>query len=502
MEAKTKEDKFNFTIPISGFEKGKDPKTGEDVMMVKGVASSMTKDSDGETLEPSGFQFDKLLDYGYLNYNHQAKHDPTALVGEPTKAVVVNKGKDFYIEGKLWSHSKKAQQIYELAEVLEKSGSKRKLAWSIEGTALERDDINPKRIKKALITGIAITPFPKNSNTFLSIMKGEYEEPFVDYDYESETDEIEKGESDHIFDISCDGKRYMMDKGFNIEILEQDSKLSFDEACCIIVKGHELGLVSDEDLEKAKSGIYEDTPENRKLGRVGKKYGSKKETIEDKAGKESVGEITEEKKKEGLKNIYDKYSKLKHDKDVYLVGGGLSSVKYVSRRHESAKDDKGKLTLGEATQLFKKATGLDVTEIKGVLEYAVPNMEWHHAGFLPKQYGGGMKKTYFLNSAELADISKNWDSYREKLNISKSEAKIVLEQRKSLEQRKFDFLQTNAKKIERVRDKPEYFYETAREMNGKYGWFDSTYKSYNLPEYYSGWKFENKEKYDEFMNIK
>lgn len=35
-------------------------------------------------------------------------------------------------------------------------------------------------------------------------------------------------------------------------------------------------------LEKAKSGIYADTPQNRKLGRVGQKYGGKKQEEDDK----------------------------------------------------------------------------------------------------------------------------------------------------------------------------------------------------------------------------
>lgn len=33
----------------------------------------------------------------------------------------------------------------------------------------------------------------------------------------------------------------------------------------------------DNDLEKARSGVYSDTPENRKLGRVGQQYGGKKQ---------------------------------------------------------------------------------------------------------------------------------------------------------------------------------------------------------------------------------
>ena len=49
--------------------------------------------------------------------------------------------------------------------------------------------------------------------------------------------------------------------------------------------------------------------------------------------------------------------------------------------------------------------------------------------------------------------------------------------------------------------KPNYFYQTAQEMNGKYGWFDSTYKSYNLTEYYSGYSFASQELLNEFKNI-
>jgi hypothetical protein len=38
-------------------------------------------------------------------------------------------------------------------------------------------------------------------------------------------------------------------------------------------------------------------------------------------------------------------------------------------------------------------------------------------------------------------------------------------------------------------------------MNGKYGWFSSYEKSYNMTEYYSGWKFETEEKFNEFNKI-
>lgn len=203
-----------------------------------------------------------------------------------------------------------------------------------------------------------------------------------------------------------------------------------------------------------------------------------------------------------LEAICNKYCSIQHNDDNYSIGGGLDGSRFASRRHEDAKYDEGKLTLGEATQLFKKATGLDTDTVREILEYAVPNMEWHHAGKLPKSYGGGMKKTYFLNAAEICDCAKNWNAFSEKLSLSKIAAKNAAEEKNNFEKRKLEFLQANAKKIERVTTQPKFFYKTAQEMNGKYDWFDSTYKSYNMTEYFSGWEFESEEKYHELLNIK
>jgi hypothetical protein len=202
-----------------------------------------------------------------------------------------------------------------------------------------------------------------------------------------------------------------------------------------------------------------------------------------------------------LEKIFTKYSETSHNEDNYYVGGGIDNCKFASNRHEDACRDEGKLTLGKASQMFKTATGCNIDIVREVIEYAVPNMEWHHAGKLPKSYGGGMKKTYFLNSKEICNIAINWDDLMEKLNISKATAKTEAEEKKNLEKRKLEFLQVNAKKIERVTNRPNFFYITSREMNGKYGWFDSYGKDYNLTEYFSGWEFKSEEKEKEFYAI-
>lgn len=203
-----------------------------------------------------------------------------------------------------------------------------------------------------------------------------------------------------------------------------------------------------------------------------------------------------------LESIIKKYSSLKYNDDNYSVGGGLDGAKFASNRHEEANHDKGKLTIGKANAMFKIATSCAIDQVKEVINYAVPNPEWHHAGLLPKSYGGGMRKTYFLNASEIIKIAQNWDNLISEIAIKKNEQRIEAEKEKSLKELQNEFLKANAKQISRVISRPENFYETDKEMNGKYGWFSSYGKSYNMTEYYTGWQFESAVKLQEFYNIK
>ena len=203
-----------------------------------------------------------------------------------------------------------------------------------------------------------------------------------------------------------------------------------------------------------------------------------------------------------LNKIANKYLEIEYNKDNYSVGGGLvRGGRFASNRHEDAKYDDGKLTQGKVVQLFKKSTGLDTEYIKSVIDFTFPDMEWHHAGRLPSQYGGGMKKTYFLNSSEIVDLATNFELYCEKYDEHIKELKEERERLNNIEQIKSSFLKENAVKHTRIVSKPAFFYETYVEMNGKYGWFCSNGKSYNMTEYYSGWEFSSEEQYKEFLKL-
>jgi hypothetical protein len=202
---------FNFFIPIdpSDIVKAGNGKDKYQDMIVSGIASDESTDSDEEILQPSGFELDRFLKLGWVNYDHRSKDDPKYLIGEPLEAKVV--GSKFFVKAKLFGESEVARNLYDAMVMLKKSGSKRKIGWSIEGKATERDETNPKIVKKALITGIALTPNPKNVNSYADIVKGKYSTPIM----KSESD---KKDSDYIVDMTKNGVRFIINRDLKLKI--------------------------------------------------------------------------------------------------------------------------------------------------------------------------------------------------------------------------------------------------------------------------------------------
>lgn len=175
--AQSIEQSFSFWCPISkAAERVVDPTTGEEVMVLGGIASTADEDSDGEFLDPKGFDIKPLIESGLVNWHHQAKGQPATIIGEPRVAEIRKDG--LYIETVLYPSSKIAQDVWELAQTLEKDSKTRRLGYSIEGKVVKRESNDPKdpgykHISKAVITGVAITHMPKNPKTFANIIKGE-----------------------------------------------------------------------------------------------------------------------------------------------------------------------------------------------------------------------------------------------------------------------------------------------------------------------------------------
>ena len=215
--------KFNAFIPLHVdeelLEKARKA-TGEDRydnMILEGLASDATEDTDGEELHPDGFDIRKFLKSGLINYEHLAKKSPKNIIGEPIAAKVTNN--KFWIKAKLYKAVALARELWDSILDMKESGSTRLPGWSIEGSAKLRDPYNPKRVTKALITHCALTFAPKNANTWADIAKGEQAEDFVNYEFDQQT---ANGGKTYLLEVEgVDGSLIRVNKDFSVQIIRK-----------------------------------------------------------------------------------------------------------------------------------------------------------------------------------------------------------------------------------------------------------------------------------------
>lgn len=167
-------DNFSFDVECDFFEKAKPG--GGSGRFIGGFVSTDHMDRQGETLIQEGLDFAPFLKGGWINDNHDKATD--ALVGYPLMAELreLPKGKDgiihkgWYFEGELLEDCPRADSLWRLAKALEKSGSGRKLGYSVEGGVTKRDAKDPKIVRKAVVREVAITRCPVNTEAGLSVL--------------------------------------------------------------------------------------------------------------------------------------------------------------------------------------------------------------------------------------------------------------------------------------------------------------------------------------------
>lgn len=184
-------------------------------------------------------------------------------------------------------------------------------------------------------------------------------------------------------------------------------------------------------------------------------------------------------------------------------GGGLASNitgKFESNRHAIARVEK--VTFGEAVkELAKNKNGglkISAAELLDIYRANFGEPEWHHAGKLPKQYGGGMKKTYFLNEIPTPEQVDEW---RANSTAKREEKKTAAEIENNKKAIRMKFLKKHGVKFNRELTTPKFSFIEDREMNGKYGWFEAQPHRYNLPVYYSGWSFKSQKTLEKYFKL-
>jgi hypothetical protein len=143
-------------------------------VIVEGIASVPKQDHQGEDLDPRGFVLNYFEKSGWIKWEHKGANNgpaaPNQFIGEPLEARITPDGA-FYLKARLYKDSPFTEQIRGQLELLEKSQSSRKMGFSIEGQALERDPVNKLKVTKAIIRNVVLTMNPVNDGTWVTLCK-------------------------------------------------------------------------------------------------------------------------------------------------------------------------------------------------------------------------------------------------------------------------------------------------------------------------------------------
>ena len=128
-------------------------------IIVAGWGSTSHYDFQGESIDPAGIDDSYFRENGWIDY----EHDRDRVIGIPTERTFTDPNKGLFVEAELFRDSKEVHELLKLNDNLASIGSGRKLGFSIEGQISARDEDSPNVIRSVLITGVAITKNPANS---------------------------------------------------------------------------------------------------------------------------------------------------------------------------------------------------------------------------------------------------------------------------------------------------------------------------------------------------
>lgn len=149
-------DSFNFCLPLDVIKSVNTP-TGEE-WRIGGYASTASEDRQGDEIVQKGLDISNFVNFGWFNFDHKSD----IILGYPDKDKCRVDKKGFYVEGTLLKGISQSKNIWETAIALQKSGSARRLGFSVEGKVLKRNALG--KIVKAEVYNVAITPNPVNTD--------------------------------------------------------------------------------------------------------------------------------------------------------------------------------------------------------------------------------------------------------------------------------------------------------------------------------------------------
>ena len=161
------DDTFEFWMPAQAIVLAKGKKNGADEdgrRWIQGIASTSSRDLQGEIIDQKGIDFSYFLKNGFFNWDH--KEGPDEKVGEPTQCKLTKNG--LWVKGFLWKNKTRSDGIWEMMNSIASSGSSRRMGFSIQGKVKRRAG---HVIKECWIQDVAVTACPVNTSTWAEIAK-------------------------------------------------------------------------------------------------------------------------------------------------------------------------------------------------------------------------------------------------------------------------------------------------------------------------------------------
>ena len=151
-----------------------------DQRMICGMASCETRDLQREIIFQKGIDPTPALESGFINWDHGK--GPEDQIGVPTKLEVCRiedhpimsksglHGWGTWCEGMLFKGHYRADQVWNLVNALDTGGYDRRLAWSVQGRAIERDNLH-NVVTKSQMYHMALTHQPVQTDSFAQVLK-------------------------------------------------------------------------------------------------------------------------------------------------------------------------------------------------------------------------------------------------------------------------------------------------------------------------------------------
>lgn len=171
-------DKYHIFVPIEDNELVKSIEVDENGdYIVQGVMSSDGTDEEDDSINPDGMDCSYFLEKGWIKYEHGK--NPNQFIGEPLEVkvgrfdhpTILNKSVNgVFVKARLFANRDLTQQAVQAMTDLQKSHTKRRMGWSIEGNVVKR---HPKtqKVLKSIIRNCVLTMNPVNTDTWAEIAK-------------------------------------------------------------------------------------------------------------------------------------------------------------------------------------------------------------------------------------------------------------------------------------------------------------------------------------------